>query len=462
MIRLAILLLGAEATRRKWRSLACFGILWIALGLVIMCDAIDGVTVVASESFAYFLLAEGAVAVILTIVFAGYRRRLFLARAVALLGLGLLIIDSPWHSHLATSILFGTAFLIDGAIRASAALMLRYARWWVVLGGACLELTLAALIFSGLASYEKTVPICIGLAMCLTGFIIERLALQLRQLPDDATVTTLPLFARQHWFDRADALPYRRARPEETPHGKPLTVRVWTPTGSIEDAQMRPLVDRYIAAVDRAGVVATGHAALQLAPDIYISHYPAEDVDRSTTEFAQKLRATEENDKDGRFQDSYEAEVASWREADARVKFRRFNAAQLRAFWESYRRDDTYNLTNRNCAVAVALALDAALEGTLRGSGVWLRFLRLLANPDLWLAAVLRARAEAMTWTPGLVLDYARAIRRVVEPRRRSWRERFFRTLHHLRLFRRTGRTGGIAPDAIPGAARSASQATAS
>jgi hypothetical protein len=43
-----------------------------------------------------------------------------------------------------------------------------------------------------------------------------------------------------------------------------------------------------------------------------------------------------------------------------------------------------------------------------------------------------------------------------------SWRERFLRTLHHLRLFRRTGRTDGIASDAIPGAARSASQATAS
>jgi hypothetical protein len=260
--------------------------------------------------------------------------------------------------------------------------MLRYARWWVVLGGACLELTLAALIFSGLASYERTVPICIGLAMSLTGFIIERLALQLRQLPDDATVTTLPLFARQHWFDRSDALPYRRAGQDETPHKKPLTVRVWTPVGSIDDAQARPLVDRYIAAVDRAGVVATGHAALQLAPDIYISHYPAEDVERSSAEFAQKLRATEENDKDGRFQSSYEEEVASWREADARVKFRRFNAAQLRAFWESYRRDDTYNLTNRNCAVAVALALDAALEGTLSGRGVWLRFLQPLGFPN--------------------------------------------------------------------------------
>jgi hypothetical protein len=90
----------------------------------------------------------------------------------------------------------------------------------------------------------------------------------------------------------------------------------------------------------------------------------------------------------------------------------------------------------------VALALDAALEGSLGGRGMWLRSLRLLANPDLWLAAVLRARAETMTWTPGLVLDYARAMRRVVEPQRIGWYERFTHTLGHFRLFRRTGRTG--------------------
>jgi uncharacterized membrane protein HdeD (DUF308 family) len=378
MIRLAILLLGAEATRRKWRSMVCFGVLWISLGVMIMADGVDGVTVLATESFAYFLLAEGVVAVFLTLAFPGYRRRFFLARAVALLVLGLMIIDSPWHSHIATSILFGSAFLVDGAIRVTAALMLRYARWWVVLAGACLELTFAALLFSGLANYHMTVPLSIGLAMCLTGFIIERLALQLRQLPDGATVTTLPLFAHQHWFDRSDAPPYHRAGLEETASRLPLTVRIWTPAGSIDDARARPLVDRYIAAVDRAGAVSIGHAALQLAPDIYISHYPAEEVEHSTAEFTQKLRATKENDRDGLFQPSYEAEVASWREADQRVKFRHFNAAQLRVFWESYRRDDTYNLTNRNCAVAVALALDAALEGTLRGRGVWLRFLRLL------------------------------------------------------------------------------------
>jgi hypothetical protein len=147
-------------------------------------------------------------------------------------------------------------------------------------------------------------------------------------------------------------------------------------------------------------------------------------------------------------------EVASRGEADERVKFHHFNAAQLRAFWESYRQDATYNLTNRNCAVAVALALDAALEGSLGGRGMWLPFLRLLANPDVWLAAILRARAESMTWTPGLVLDYARAMRRVVEPRKMSWRERLLRVLRHLRLYRRTGRIGEAA-SAVPRATAS-------
>ena len=50
-----------------------------------------------------------------------------------------------------------------------------------------------------------------------------------------------------------------------------------------------------------------------------------------------------------------------------------------------------------------------------------------------------------MTWTPGLVLDYARAMRRVVEPRQMSWRERLLRMLRQLHLYRRTGRIGEAA-----------------
>jgi uncharacterized membrane protein HdeD (DUF308 family) len=353
MIRLVLLLLGAEATRRKWRSLAFIGILWLAIGLAIIGDDTVGVTIIATQSFAYFLIAEGLLALFLMMGARGYRSRFFLARAAALLVLGLLIVESPWRNHLANSILFGTAFLIDGSFRAAASIVLRFARWQVMLAGACLELVLALLLFSSLAAtYDMTVPLCVGIAMCLTGFTILRFALQLRRLPPEAAVTTLPLFGRRDRFVRSAPQRYRPGAAEEPAGHKPLTVRVWTPAGSIKDPQARPLLDRYIATVDRKGVISTGHAALQLLPDIYISHQPIEQIHRSGEEFGQILRATAENDTEGHFWGFYEEEVASWCEADERVKFHHYNAAQLRAFWESYRQDATYNLTNRNCAVA--------------------------------------------------------------------------------------------------------------
>ncbi|MGB9330458.1 MAG: hypothetical protein WCB10_06795 [Steroidobacteraceae bacterium] len=43
-------------------------------------------------------------------------------------------------------------------------------------------------------------------------------------------------------------------------------------------------------------------------------------------------------------------------------------------------------------------------------------FLRSLCNPELWVASQLRKYAEAMAWTPGLVLDYARALRVAINP----------------------------------------------
>ena len=101
--------------------------------------------------------------------------------------------------------------------------------------------------------------------------------------------------------------------------------------------------------------------------------------------------------------------------------FRRFSPGRLRAFWAAYRQDATYNLTNRNCSVVVALALDAALEGVLGRDTGLPRLLRLATHPDLYLATLLRKRAQSMTWTPGLVLDYARALHRVVEPPALSW-----------------------------------------
>ena len=63
MIRLVVLLLGAEATRGKWLSMAIAGILGLAVGIVIIGDNdADGITVIATQTFAYFLIAEGVIA----------------------------------------------------------------------------------------------------------------------------------------------------------------------------------------------------------------------------------------------------------------------------------------------------------------------------------------------------------------------------------------------------------------
>ncbi|MNI66788.1 hypothetical protein D3C73_1223790 [compost metagenome] len=68
-----------------------------------------------------------------------------------------------------------------------------------------------------------------------------------------------------------------------------------------------------------------------------------------------------------------------------------------------------------------ALAVMLALEGVLGDKHLWRRFLLLVLDPNLWMLAVLRSRGESMTWTPGLVLDYARMLQQVTERQHQRW-----------------------------------------
>ena len=95
--------------------------------------------------------------------------------------------------------------------------------------------------------------------------------------------------------------------------------------GTADQPLHRPVLDRYIAAVDAKGAISTGHAALELPPDLYISHYPAVEIDHSPTDFFHLFRATPDNDVPGRFQPSYAVESAEWCPATRHVAFRRFN-----------------------------------------------------------------------------------------------------------------------------------------
>ena len=133
-----------------------------------------------------------------------------------------------------------------------------------------------------------------------------------------------------------------------------------------------------------------------LAPDVYISHYPLNDISHSVQDFRQLLHAGEQNNVDGRFLSDLSGEIAAV-PPDKKIQFYRYNPAALRAFWLRYRQDATYNLTRRNCSTTVIGALDSALEGVLGDKHLWRRFLLLVLDPNLWMLAVLRSRGESMT-----------------------------------------------------------------
>ena len=301
--------------------LAVLGVLWMALGLAIMADASDGLSVVTVEAIAILLLFEGFLALALFTLAPHRRGYTVLVKALALIVLGCMILDFPVQVDIENSLLFGIAFLIDGGARIATASVVRFPKWQVVAAGGVLELCLGGLaLVDWPIGYHRTVPFCIGVALLLSGWTILRLGLRLRQLTDDTPVVSLPVFEHRGWHDLGLALP--SARPTAPArHATPLVVHVWTPVGSAASprSKHRLLIDRYIAAVDGKGMISTGHAALELAPDIYISHYPALDLDHSPEDFARLFRATPDNNVKGHFQPSYAFKSADWCPADAGV-----------------------------------------------------------------------------------------------------------------------------------------------
>ncbi len=416
MIRLALLLLGPDFIRSRWGWLALIGLLWAALGVAIFIDALDGDVYFPVHVFGYLLIIEAIVTLVATTSNLGTQTVLRKSRGVLFLVIGLLMINPHRSAEFILALLFGLVIGVDGLLRISAAWVVRFPGWGASLLMGVLEVVFAAFMIEPYPTfYAGTVAYCVGISLFLSGLGTLLLALRLRRLPAGASLALLLGRSRIEGTGPKAALllspPPASLRPET-----PLTVHVWTPTGSAADVLPQPLVDRYVAAVDAHGVISTGHAALEVLPDLYVSHYPDREIDHSPQDFRQLLRATGENDVPGRFQPGYAQEAAGWCESTARVVFERYDEARLRAFWSVYSRDTTYNLTNRNCSSTVAAALESALEGTLGASAGFGAFLSALVNPELWVAAQLRRHAESMAWTPGLVLDYARALRVAIDP----------------------------------------------
>jgi uncharacterized membrane protein HdeD (DUF308 family) len=414
VIRLLLLLLGTDWLRRHRRVLAGAGLIALAASVPLFVDALDDEVYFPLRLFGCLMLIEGFAMMAVAASGVPLRRNIQLARAGVVIVLGALVVFDYDISYLVLAVLFGAAFAVDGALRIATAAVVRFRGWpWAALGGAC-EIGVAWLIFT--VYYASTIEFYIALALALSGLAMLHLAWRLRTLAPGASLAALHA---RGWPEFAELPPPRHG---DAPPDNPLLVRVWTAAGTADHPVDRPIIDRYIAAEDAKGTISTGHSALEVAPDLYVSHYPAADIDHSPDDFIKLLRATADNDVEGTFQPSYDYESKQWCESTDEIAFERYDPVRLRAYWARYRQDATYNLTNRNCSSTVVHALETAIEGVLdrrnRDKGY---LLRVFLSPELMVAAHLRKRAETMAWTPGLVLDYAEALRGALNPPRISW-----------------------------------------
>jgi len=447
MMRLTLILLGIDFLRSHWRGLRRFGWVTLTAGIVLFIDALDGALFFPIELFASLLLFEGSATLMVAHSGMGGQRILRYVKGAAFSLAAVLILAGNHDGNFLLSMIFGLLFLFDGALQIASAVVVRYRRWRPALWGGIAEIVLALFFFQPWPSnYAGTVPYCLGLVLAFAGWNLFILANRVKRAAAN------PGLKGEEFMEELDIPPPAVVEWSGPPDDdeKALTVHVWTPVGSAaSEAVPRPVISRYIAAVDRNGVISTGHAALESPGGIYISLYPAVQIDRSPDAFARTLRATPENDVPGLFQPDYATESVQWCPSTRKVRIRNYSEARLAAFWQSYRRDESYNLTHRNCSSTVARALEAALEGSVgrlwQSRGFWLAMGKLMSTPELWVALQLRKRAETMAWTPGLVLDYARALSMLADPRPTGWFNtvgRALKRMFHRRVAWEKGESG--------------------
>ncbi|WP_250494144.1 DUF308 domain-containing protein [Caballeronia sp. GAWG1-1] len=430
MVRLVMILLGVDYLRTRWREVMVLGFLSIALGGVIFVDALDGSLYFPIIPFALALLLEGLATLAVAWTGMGGQRTLRYVKGAAFSLSALLVLIGGERGNFVLSLIFGTLFLVDGALQIVSARVVRYRRWKLAMAGGVFEIAIAIFFYQPYPDYYAgTVAYCVAFGLFFGGWNMLLLASRVRRLArnpaaDDAAAAAAASQASVQAARTPVAGVVWDGPPG--PDEAALTVHVWTPVGT---AKMQPrrqlIIDRYIAAVDRNGTISTGHAALETPEGVYISLYPAVEIDRSPDEFSRLLRATRDNDVPGMFQPDYATESKAWCPSTQQVRIRNYDPERLARFWQEYQRDTTYNLTYRNCSSTVARALEAAIEGASARvwgkRGGWNPLVRIMTTPELWVAAQVRKRAATMAWTPGLTLDYARALSMLADPRRSGW-----------------------------------------
>lgn len=425
MLQIAMLLFGAQFVKSKILYLLGFTSLWGATGILIFIDGLDGKIF---DTFSYFLLLESLTTLIVAPNGFGLQRNiLFFKGGIFLFGAISALVNIKF-SNILLSITFGLTYFSVGFFNIASAWVVRFSHWKraIIWGGIQILYSLFLL-----QNYDYVISYFLGFIM-ITGSIRSIIVLiKVNSLDNKSAIFQLLNNSEQEYIAITNNA-FSTNSIEDRNNIQPLTVHIWTPIGSAASPHVpRPIINRYIAATDINGVISTGHAALELGSELYISLYPSEDIDRSPSEFIRTLKATPENNVLGRYLPDYKTEALEWCESNIKIEFTQYNALTLKQFWYHCYKKPIYNLTSNNCSSNTAYALEAALDGVLnKDNSSMCTFLKLMCSPELWVAAQIRHRAIMMAWTPGLTMDYSRTLHAIVHPISIPWYQRsLFRKL---------------------------------
>ncbi len=180
-MNLAMLLLGPGNLNRSRWYLTALGLILCAVGLFIVIDASDTVTLISLEAFGWVMVVMGLAKLAFSILAGGGGMPSFFGvQGLVFIILGIAIADFPQQSENAVPWLFGLALLLNGLYQLLSALIIRYPNWgWFLASGIGHLLFGGGLFLEWKESVTWVVPLFLGGGMILIGLTTLRTALRL-------------------------------------------------------------------------------------------------------------------------------------------------------------------------------------------------------------------------------------------------------------------------------------------
>src|SRR5512136_2041934 len=136
-MNLAMLLLGPGNLNRSRWYITFMGSLLFAVGLFIVIDASDTVTLISLEAFGWVMVVMGLAKMAFSLLASGGGMPSFFGfQGLVFVILGIAIADFPQQSGNAIPWLFGLALILNGLYQALSAILILYPIWgWFLASG---------------------------------------------------------------------------------------------------------------------------------------------------------------------------------------------------------------------------------------------------------------------------------------------------------------------------------------